>query len=373
MSERGALDRESRTVRLAGPVSLGLGLLSLGAVLCFRFPAWLTTPELRAHYPLDLLRAVLFVALVVALLSGLVAVLAGVRRRLGWGGLASSGAAVALGGAWVEAGPVSPRSPHLGLDWFLLDLLVLALVFVPLERGLALVRAQTLLRTGWKTDLAHFFASHLLVQVTSFLTLAPAALLFADLVSPRFQARVAALPFAVQLGLAVLLADLFQYAVHRAMHAVPLLWRFHAIHHSITALDWLAGSRLHLVDVVLTRAVSFVPLFVMGFAPGPLTAYLVWVAFQATLLHANVRLPLRPLRWVLATPCFHHWHHAAEPEARDRNFAVHLPVIDLLFGTAYLPDRFPRRYGVVDEHVPEGWWRQLAWPFRRRPSRMPPA
>jgi lathosterol oxidase len=361
-----ARDREFRLGdgRLAGALSLALGGLSLLAVLCFRFPEWLTTPELRAVYPLGLVRAVLVAALVLSLGLAALSLALGGRRRLGWGGLASSAAAIALGGAWVDERPVA-RSAHLGLDWFVLDLLVLALVFVPLERAFALVREQRILRTGWRTDLAHFLASHLLVQVLALLTLAPAALLFGGLVSSPLQAAVAAQPLALQVLEAILVADLFQYGVHRAFHAVPWLWRFHAIHHSSTALDWLAGSRLHLVDVVVTRATTFVPLFVLGFSEPALVAYLVFVAFQAVFLHANTRLRLRGLRWVLATPEFHHWHHAAEPEAVDKNFAVHLPVLDRLFGTAWLPERWPARYGIAGDPVPDGWLRQLAWPFTR--------
>jgi len=348
--------------RLSGALSLGLGALSLLAVLCFRYPELLTTPELRAVYPLALVRAALFAAIVLALGLGALSVLLGERRRLGWGGTACAGAAIALGGSWIESGPVDP-SPHLGLDWFVLDLLVLALVFVPLERVFALARSQRILRFGWRTDLAHFFVSHLLVQVLALLTLAPAGLLFGGIASPRLQAWVATQPLALQFVAALAIADLFQYGVHRAFHAVPWLWRFHAIHHSSPAMDWLAGSRLHLVDVVATRAVTFVPLFVLGFAPSALVAYLVFVAFQAVALHANLRFEFAGLRWIFATPAFHHWHHAVSPV--DKNFAIHLPVIDRLFGTAYEPGGFPERYGTLGDPVPEGWGRQLVWPLRR--------
>jgi lathosterol oxidase len=129
-------------------------------------------------------------------------------------------------------------------------------------------------------------------------------------------------------------------------------------------MDWLAGSRLHLVDAIATRAVGFVPLFVLGFAPRVLSAYLLLVSFQAVFIHANVRWRLRWLGWLVATPCFHHWHHAAEPEAVDKNFAVHLPLIDRLFGTYYQPDRFPERYGIAGDPVPPDFLHQVAWPFR---------
>jgi lathosterol oxidase len=211
----------------------------------------------------------------------------------------------------------------------------------------------------------HFAMSHLLVQVTVVLTMLPAALFFRWAVSPRFQDLVAAQPLALQFVEILVVADLAEYAVHRLFHRVPWLWRFHAIHHSSRALDWLAGSRLHLVDIVVTRGLSFVPLYLLGFAPPVLYAYLIFVSFHAVFIHANVRWRLRALEPFLVLPRFHHWHHATHPV--DRNFAIHLPWIDRLFGTAYLPPgRWPERYGIEGDPVPEGYWRQLALPFRSR-------
>ena len=82
------------------------------------------------------------------------------------------------------------------------------------------------------------------------------------------------------------------------------------------------------------------------------------------LIHANVGWRFGPLRYVLATPQYHHWHHSADKI--DVNFAVHLPVIDAVFGTFYLPgSRWPSAYGIHGNPVPEGYWAQLALPFRR--------
>ena len=351
--------------RISGVLSVALGGLCLLAVLCFRFPELLTTPDLRAVYPVPLLRAVLFGALLSALGLAVASIVLSRRRGLGLAGIGLTGAAIALGGAWVETGDMVGESRALGLDWFVLDLLVLALVFVPLERLFALHRDQRVLRSGFRTDLAHFLASHVLVQTTVLLTMAPAALLFRWAVMPGFQIGVAAQPVALQFVEALLLADLFQYGIHRLFHVVPWLWRFHAIHHSSRELDWLAGSRLHLVDIVVTRAVSFVPLFVLGFSEVALLTYLIFVSFQAVWIHTNMRMRFGWLRWLLATPEFHHWHHTAERGALDRNFAVHLPVIDWIFGTAYLPGRWPTAYGIEGDPVPDGWLAQVAYPFRR--------
>jgi lathosterol oxidase len=189
--------------------------------------------------------------------------------------------------------------------------------------------------------------SALLVQVMTLLTLKPAMVFFDWARWPPLVARVSSLPFLVQFAGVLLVADLTQYWVHRAFHRVPFLWRLHRVHHSVEEMDWLAGSRLHLLDAIATRAASYVPIYVLGFDERAVLAYVVWVVIQATFIHANVRWELRALRRLLATPAFHHWHHSAEPEAVDCNFAVHLPLLDRLLGTYYLPERWPRAYGLV--------------------------
>ena len=354
----------------AGGLAAFLGALGLLAVLCLRFPALLTTPELREIYPMPLVRATIAAGLAAALAIGALALLAGAGRRLGAAGiaLALALAGLALGGATVEVQEPVPRSNHLGLDWFVLDLFLLALVFVPLERVFARRREQPVLRAGWRTDLSHFFVSHVGVQLLTFLTMAPAVVLFAVLEWPALdalRAAVAAQLLPLQLVGALLVADLGGYAMHRTFHAVPWLWRFHAIHHSSEAMDWLAGSRLHLVDVVATRAAAFAPLLLLGFSHAALSGYLLWVAVQATVIHANVGWRFGWIEHVFVAPRFHHWHHAAEPEARDRNFAVHWAWLDRLFGTLHLPEeRWPARYGIDGECVPDGWTAQLTWPVR---------
>src|SRR2546430_7403445 len=130
---------------------------------------------------------------------------------------------------------------YLGLDWFLLNLLLLALVFVPLERLFPRLAAQPIFRTGWQTDLGYFAISHLLVQVTVLLTMAPAVVLFAWAVRPGLQAVVAAQPLVVQFVEIVLVADLAEYGVHRLLPPGPWLWRFPPNPPPPEAVAWLAG------------------------------------------------------------------------------------------------------------------------------------
>lgn len=351
---------------ISGTISLFLGVLAVGAVLCLRFPAILTVPELRAVYPMTLVRGLVQAGIVVGFAFGLLSTLLRRRKILGLGGMSLALAATLLGGADVRVATPVAASPHLGLDWFLLSLFLWALVFVPLERWAPLRRDQRILRPEWTTDLGWFFTSHVAVQALSLVVMWPAATLAPRLAVPALQAVVAGWPVVVQLAAIVVVADVAQYWVHRTFHEVPFLWRFHRIHHSSAVIDWLAGSRLHLVDVVATRGAVLVPLAVLGFAPGAIYAYLTFVSLHAVFIHANFAPRVRWLERLLVMPHFHHWHHAAAPEAVNRNYAVHLPWLDRLFGTAHVPPEWPGRYGLVDEAVPEGVLAQLAWPFRTR-------
>jgi sterol desaturase/sphingolipid hydroxylase (fatty acid hydroxylase superfamily) len=352
---------------ISGVASVALGIVGLGAVICFHFPSILTAPELRALYPVPFIRALLHLVLVTGFLLGALSVCLRQNKALGLAGMAFTLVSAALGGSQVPVEGELDHGPFLGLDWFLLNLIVYSALFVPLEQLFAKRPEQSAFRRGWRTDLTYFFVSALLLQVTTILTMRPAMVFFDWAAIPAVQGWVRHQPAVVQwLGILVL-TDLAQYWIHRLFHRVPLLWRFHAIHHSAEVMDWLAGSRLHLVDVAVTRGLTYVPIYVLGFSEGPVLAYVVFVSLQATFIHANVRFDFGPIRWLLATPQFHHWHHGAEREAIDKNFAVHLPVLDWLFGTFHLPkDRWPESYGLAHgEPMPEGYLRQFVQPFRR--------
>ncbi|MBT9489844.1 MAG: sterol desaturase family protein [Rubrivivax sp.] len=354
--------------RRAGLVAGLLGMLCVLAELCFLLPDLLVTrdalPVYIAHLPV--LRAVLLGSLLTTFVLGALAVLLAPPSRRGLLGIALAAIALALGGA--EAEPLGlgvPRAWSVGLDYFVLELLVLGLVFIPLE-GVFPLRRHGVFRPGWQTDLKHFFVSHAGVQLLSFAGMIPAQVLFAWAVHLDFQRAVAAQPLLLQFVEMVLLVDLMTYAIHRAFHQVPWLWRFHAIHHSSQRMDWLAGSRMHPVDVVVTRAVAFLPVFLLGFAPAALYAYLVFISFHAVFIHANLRWSFPGLRWLVSTPAYHHWHHSSDAEGIDKNFASILPLWDVLFGTAHLPQRWPTAYGTVGEQPPETYLGQLTYPFRRQ-------
>ena len=352
----------------AGVTAGVLGVLCVLAELCFLFPDVLVSNQMRSvyHDNIVIFRRVLQAAIIATFLLGAISIAFIRSKTYGVMGIGLALIATLMGGSEAEPLTHQARPFSAGLDYFVLELLILALLFIPMERIWSLHEKQKIFRTGWQTDLKHFFVSHAGVQLISFATMIPVQVAFAWAVKLDFQQKVAAQPLVLQFFEILFLVDLISYWVHRAFHKIPFLWNFHAIHHSSLQMDWLAGSRSHLVDVLVNRTLAFVPIFVMGFAPAAIYAYLVFVSFHAVYIHANVRHRWPVIRWIIATPEFHHWHHTSDEEGIDKNFAVFLAFIDVMFGTAHMPDYWPKRYGTVKFQPPETWWGQFVYPFRKK-------
>ena len=317
----------------------------------------------------SVLRWLLLAGLVLAFGFALTSFLLSSTTKLGLAGVVISAFAIVLGGNTVEIQDFNQSIVSISLDWLLIDILVLSAIFIPLELFLPKRAEQTKFHLEWRTDLVYFAVGHLLVQFTAVAVKAPAESIFGGWGLAGTQSTVSSWPFLVQLFLAMLVADIFQYVAHRAFHSNRLLWRFHAVHHSIRAVDWLAGSRLHLVDIFVTRAFSYIPLYVLSFSVPVFYAYVAIVALQAVAAHANIRTPFGPLKYLLVTPQYHHWHHSDDPQLYDKNFAIHFPLIDRLFGTYHLPgDEWPKTMGLGEERFPKGYLRQLVYPFRNDPK-----
>ena len=349
----------------SGVLSAFFGLLSFGAVICLHFPQLLSSPELRAYYPMPLMRLLIQAVIVGAILCGVASAMLRRKKVLALTGILFALLASLLGGASVPINQDLHNGPAIGLDWFLLDILMMTLIFSPIEVLWPAYREQSVFRSEWLTDIVYFLSTHLPLQITTFLILLPATQLSSVLNIPVLTRAVGHLPWIVQFFLAVLVADLAEYAIHRAFHKVPFMWRFHAIHHSSKALDWIAGSRSHIVDDVAVRGFILIPMMCV-FSHNMLVAYLFFVNIHATWAHCNYGPTIKWLEPFLVQPRYHHWHHTSQPEAIDRNFAIHFPWIDRLFGTHYLPeDKWPDHYGLNNETIPAGFWRQTFYPLTR--------
>ena len=350
----------------AGFFALLFAISGFGLVVALRYPELFAMPELQALKAWPGFRGFVHVVLLLSYALALLSLLLRPSKALGATALVIGLAAALLGGSNVHPPETRDWGVFFGLDFFIVNLVVTGFMFAPIERFLPHRAEQRLFRVEWREDLFYYLISSMMVQLFTFLALAPQAYVNAHTSSwGDLRLWVASLPWIVQFVAVVVLSDLFQYWYHRAFHRVPFLWGFHAVHHSAPAMDWLAGARMHFVEIVLLRAVTSLPLFTLGFSPSVMQAYIGFVYIYSSLLHANLRGDFERAGHWLATPRFHHWHHGLEEEAVDVNFAIHLPLLDKLFGTFHLPKgRWPQAYGVP-EKVPNGYWAQMKYPFVR--------
>lgn len=349
---------------ISGSWALVLSVVSLGTVICLRYPDLFSMAEARTVYRSLPIRFALFLVMIAAFSLASISLALRRNKVLGTTSLALVVVASILGGPHAQDRLSTDSDFYFGLDFFLLNLIFLGLIFMPVERVLG-NRQQPIFREDWREDLLYFLIGSLLVQGMTFLSLAPSMMILKQTQGAGFRDAVASQPLIIQFFEIMFLTDVVQYGVHRLFHRIPRLWRFHAIHHSAPIMDWLAASRMHLVEVLCLRSTTVVPMYVLGFSEPALYAYIVVVYFWSAMVHSNVRLNFGRMEYVIVTPRYHHWHHGIEREAIDVNFAVHFPILDLMFGTFYLPqNRWPSGYGVNSPEIPKGYWRQGIFPFQ---------
>ncbi|UJR78367.1 sterol desaturase family protein [Sandaracinus amylolyticus] len=183
-----------------------------------------------------------------------------------------------------------------------------------------------------------------------------------------FHAR-SPLPFArwplwAQFPTAIVIADFVSYWSHRARHHARF-FPLHAVHHSARELDWLAAARMHPLDDLVDNVAVTLPILLLGFDPVVFVAIGPALLLHTLYLHSAVQLSLGPLRYVIATPDFHRWHHAIEPEAQGSNYGGVLAIWDVMFGTFRMPrDRAPSAFGV-EPPIDDSLRAQLVRPLER--------
>jgi sterol desaturase/sphingolipid hydroxylase (fatty acid hydroxylase superfamily) len=250
---------------------------------------------------------------------------------------------------------------------------ILACIFIPLERLIPLDHEQGTLRRDWMNDFFYLLVNGFVIRFGFTFVAGLLMYGFNSAFGPDPTPWVVALPLWVQVIAVIVIADIGYYTAHRTSHAVPFLWKFHAIHHSIEDMDWLATHRVHPVDQIFTNTLSLLPIYFLGFSLEAVVIHQTVYQAHALLVHSNVRLKFGPLNWLIASPEYHHWHHANEPDAYDRNFAAQLSIIDVVAGTIFMPRRQPKSYGL-NEPMPRLYHEQFLHPFRsivrslRRPA-----
>jgi len=255
-----------------------------------------------------------------------------------------------------------------------IGLLLLSVFFVFIERVLGNSRGRPWFRKQWLTDVGWWFFLPLVGRwFTRIAVFVPAAILIGLGVTQADELRnrlytgfgpLGAQAVWMQVLQIYLISDFFSYWSHRLFHN-GRWWPFHAVHHSSENLDWLAAVRVHPVNEFITKFAQVTPLLLLGYNPLAVGSAPVVLTLYAILLHANVNWTFGPLKYVIATPVFHRWHHSKDREAWDKNFAGLFPFWDILFGTFYMPKgRVPENFGIHDE-MPSSLTGQLIQPFKQ--------
>ena len=212
---------------------------------------------------------------------------------------------------------------------------------------------------------APYFRLGLLILIATFaMTFASPAEIDAYVNTGR--GPVSGLPFWWQVAFYLLASDFLLYWIHRIFHGASL-WRYHAIHHSAEDVDWSTAYRFHPINICFGTYMVDVLMLYAGVPPAVLLYLVPLQTVIALFVHANLNWTLGPLRYMVATPVFHRWHHTQPDEGGNRNFAPTFAFWDVLFGTFYMPpSRLPAHYGVDDPQFPAGFLAQLVYPFTRR-------
>lgn len=354
--------------KISGYVSIFLAILSFLAVFCFKYPEILTSPEFRAVYKGEQMEILLTSVIIAAFLFAILSFILSKKKKYALIGLIIITLTVLIGGLKVEATAVGASRWYLGLDWLLLDLLLMSVIFIPIEMIWPKNTEQPRFHEEWRTDLVYFVISHLFIQLFTVIINAPVKAVFGGMGLTGLHNWIQDLPFVIELFLAFFTADFCQYWAHRFFHSHVYLWRFHSIHHSTQNMDWLAGSRTHFIDIIVTRCAAFTPLFVFGFSPIVFNIYILFMAIHAVLIHSNTRINFGFWKYMFATPQYHHWHHCEDPKHYGKNFATIFPFIDRIFGTYYLPNNiWPDGTGVHEGNYPKGYLKQMIHPFTKSP------
>ena len=362
-------EKESRALGrgwVSGFLSLLLSTIAAMTLLCFLLPGLFTTPEIRSAINVSYIRIALEVTLTFGFVFACVSLMLRENKIMGMLSILLIFISLAVGGAHAHALAQVKSGVYFGMDWFIINLILSGLFFIPLERLFRRVD-QSMFRREWREDLLYFFVSSLMVQSLTFLSLFPSNVLKEIINFPLIASLIKEQPMLLQLLEIMFFTDFIQYWFHRGMHQVPFFWRFHSIHHSAKSMDWLAASRMHVLEIIVLRGVTVIPMQLFGFSHMAIYAYLILVYFYSTYIHANLKFNIEWLKPLIVTPRFHHWHHGVGKEAVNVNFAIHFPILDRAFGTYYMPKkRWPASYGIGGDQVPVGFYRQFIEPLSKK-------
>lgn len=189
--------------------------------------------------------------------------------------------------------------------------------------------------------------------------------------------QVDMLPKWSQLLILLVIRDFVQWNIHRLLHRVPWLWEFHKVHHSVEEMGFAAHLRYHWMETITYRSLEYIPLAMIGFGIDDFIIVHLFTLTIGHLNHANIYLPLGPLKYIFNSPQMHLWHHAEKlPEGFQYgiNFGITLSIWDYIFGSAKIPyqDKNLKLGFPQINSFPKKFWEQIKYPFFRNTSSKKP-
>lgn len=262
--------------------------------------------------------------------------------------------------------------PHWGN--FFYWLIGISIVVYALELAFPWRKKQAAIRKDFWLDTFYMFFNVFLFSLIGYGALSDVFVkLFNDFLANVFgitnlvAVRVSTWPAWAQLLTLFIVRDFVQWNTHRLLHRVPALWQFHKVHHSVEEMGYAAHLRYHFVETLVYRTIEYVPLAMIGFGLQPFIIVHLFTLAIGHLNHANIYLPLGPLKYIFNSPQMHIWHHAKDlpKDSYGKNYGISLSIWDYLFGSVWMPHDgrdIPLGFPEVDNY-PDDFLGQVKKPF----------
>ena len=171
-------------------------------------------------------------------------------------------------------------------------------------------------------------------------------------------------PIVAQVLFFLVTHDLYIYWFHRWQHHSKILWKTHEAHHSNKEVDWLAGTRSHSVEILINQTIEYAPIILLGANPMVVPIKALIDAVWGMSIHSNINIKSGKLQYFINGPEMHQWHHADQREVFYSNYGTKFAIWDWMFGTAYLPDKKPLRFGLYYK-FPRDYFLQHLYMFKK--------
>jgi sterol desaturase/sphingolipid hydroxylase (fatty acid hydroxylase superfamily) len=247
--------------------------------------------------------------------------------------------------------------------YYTTTLLVLSVfVFVYLERKYPYRKGLKLFREGFWVDLIWYtFIQSYFLQI----------LIFDYIILPVDRhyhlsslQLVTNWPIVWQVLFFLVTHDLYIYWFHRWQHHSKILWKTHEAHHSNKEVDWLAGTRSHSIEILINQTIEYAPIILLGANPIVVPIKALIDAVWGMYIHSNINVKSGKLQYFINGPEMHQWHHADQREVFYANYGTKFAIWDWMFGTAYLPDFKPMRFGLYYK-FPKDYFLQHIYMFKK--------